>query len=214
MSSPSISALTLGSSLSAAMQALTKKPMKPRRTPCFFSKLSLYSARSAMTWLMSTSLKVVSWAAVFCDSLRRSAMVLRSRLIATRSSRSARGRGPACTGAGAGRGGAFGGARFERVQHVALRDAAVAAGAGDARRIDAAFLRDAAHGRHHGRGSCWTGAAATGFGASALGAGAALWAQPAFAAACGFLAAARRAFPSRLRRWRRAGRRPGRCRLP
>ncbi len=60
------------------MQALTKKPMKPRRTPCFFSKLSLYSARSAMTWLMSTSLKVVSWAAVFCDSFSRSAMVLRS----------------------------------------------------------------------------------------------------------------------------------------
>src|SRR5579862_1416047 len=103
MSSPSISALTLGSSLSAAMHALTKKPMKPRRTPCFFSKLSLYSLRRAMTWLISTSLKVVSWAAVFCDSLSRSAIVRRRRDMATRSSRFALGRGPAgTTGAGAG----------------------------------------------------------------------------------------------------------------
>ena len=99
MSSPSISALTFGKSFNAAMQALTKKPMKPRRTPCFFSKLSLYSVRSAMTWLISTSLKVVSCAAVFCDSLRRSAIVRRSRVIATRSSRSAFGRGPAGIGA-------------------------------------------------------------------------------------------------------------------
>jgi hypothetical protein len=46
---------------------------------------------------MSTSLKVVSMAAVFCASLRRLAMVRRSRVIFTRSSRSARGRGPAGT---------------------------------------------------------------------------------------------------------------------
>ena len=50
-----------------------------------------------MTLVMSTSLKVVSMAAVFCASLRRLAMVRRSRVIFTRSSRSARGRGPAGT---------------------------------------------------------------------------------------------------------------------
>ena len=49
------------------------------------------SLRSAITAVMSTSLKVVSWAAVFCDSFRRSAMVLRSRVIGTRSSRVALG---------------------------------------------------------------------------------------------------------------------------
>ena len=42
-----------------------------------------------MTALMSTSLKVVSIAAVFCASLRRRAMVWRSRVIGTRSSRAA-----------------------------------------------------------------------------------------------------------------------------
>ena len=39
--------------------------------------------------LMSTSLNVVSIAAVFCASLRRRAMVWRSRVIFTRSSRAA-----------------------------------------------------------------------------------------------------------------------------
>jgi hypothetical protein len=42
-----------------------------------------------MTALMSTSLNVVSMAAVFCASLRRVAMVWRSRVMRTRSSRSA-----------------------------------------------------------------------------------------------------------------------------
>ncbi len=47
--------------------------MKPRRTPlCFFSNASRYSLRSAMTALMSTSLKVVSIAALFCASFSRS----------------------------------------------------------------------------------------------------------------------------------------------
>src|SRR6266849_9686582 len=86
---PSISALTAGISLSACTQARTKKPMKPSFTPCFFSNRSLYCARSAMTWPMSTSLKVVSMAAVFCASLSRRAMVCRSRVIFTRSSRAA-----------------------------------------------------------------------------------------------------------------------------
>ena len=40
-----------------------------------------------MTSVMSTSLKVVSMAAMFCASLRRRAMVWRSRDIRTRSSR-------------------------------------------------------------------------------------------------------------------------------
>ena len=63
------------------MQAFTKKPMKPSFTPCFFSNSSLYWLRSAITALMSTSLKVVSMAAVFCASLRRRAMVWRSRVM-------------------------------------------------------------------------------------------------------------------------------------
>src|SRR3569833_430378 len=57
---------------------------------------------------MSTSLKVVSWAAVFWDSFRRRAMVLRKRVIGTRSSRASlwRGRaGAAAAGAGAEAGG-------------------------------------------------------------------------------------------------------------
>src|SRR5580658_4994407 len=50
-----------------------------------------------MTAVMSTSLKVVSWAAVFWDSLRRNAMVLRKRVIATFSSRASLWRGPVAT---------------------------------------------------------------------------------------------------------------------
>ncbi len=76
-------------SFSACTQALVKKPIKPSLLPCFFSNTSLYCARIAMMWLMSTSLKVVSIAAVFCTSFRRRAMVWRSRVIFTRSSRAA-----------------------------------------------------------------------------------------------------------------------------
>ncbi len=47
------------------MQAFTKKPMKPSFTPCFFSNRSLYWLRTAIIVDMSTSLKVVSMAAVF-----------------------------------------------------------------------------------------------------------------------------------------------------
>jgi aromatic ring-opening dioxygenase catalytic subunit (LigB family) len=70
----------------AWMQARTKKPMKPIFTPCFFSNRSLYWLRMCITALMSTSLNVVSMAAVFCASLRRRAMVCRRRDIRTRSS--------------------------------------------------------------------------------------------------------------------------------
>src|SRR5581483_1862714 len=89
MSWPSISALTAGISLSAWMLALTKKPMKPSFTPWRFSNRSLYSFLSLMMALMSTSLNVVSMAAVFWASLSRRAMVCRSLVMRTRSSRAA-----------------------------------------------------------------------------------------------------------------------------
>ena len=87
------------------------------------------SVRSAITALMSTSLKVVSMAAVFCASLRRRAMVWRSRDMRTRSSRAASSAGDGArtvTGVGtAGRGRGDGGKR------VGLGDAAVLAGTGE-----------------------------------------------------------------------------------
>ena len=46
MSLPSIEALTTGNFFSASTAAFTKKDMKPSFTPCFFSKPSLYFARS------------------------------------------------------------------------------------------------------------------------------------------------------------------------
>ena len=89
-------------SFSPCTTALVKNPMKPSLLPCFFSNTSLYCARSAMTLVMSTSLKVVSIAAVFCTSFSRRAMVWRSRVIFTRSSRAASSAGEAlrtCTAA-------------------------------------------------------------------------------------------------------------------
>ncbi len=69
--------------------------MKPSRVPlCFFSNASRYSVRSAIAADMSTSLKVVSMAAVFCASFSRLAMVRRSRVILTRSSRAGLRPGP------------------------------------------------------------------------------------------------------------------------
>jgi hypothetical protein len=54
-------------SCSATQQARTKNDMKPSRTPwCFFQ--TPRPVRSAITADMSTSLKVVSIAAVFCAS--------------------------------------------------------------------------------------------------------------------------------------------------
>ena len=95
ISSPSISALTAGNSFSAATAAFTKKLMKPSFWPCRFSNASLYSARSPITAPISTSLKVVSIAAVFCASFRRRAMVWRRRVIFTRSSPPSSGRAEA-----------------------------------------------------------------------------------------------------------------------
>src|SRR5206468_659902 len=90
MSSPRISALTTGMSRSAAMQARAKNDMKPSPMPCCFWKRSLCSARSAITALMSSSLKVVRMAAVCCAWTRRSAIRRRIGLSDTRSSPSAR----------------------------------------------------------------------------------------------------------------------------
>ena len=121
MSSPSISAFTAGSSFRAATQARTKKDMKPRRTPlCFFSKASLYSERSAIAADMSTSLKVVSISAVFWASFRREAMVLRRRVILTRSSPSSSARG-AFGAAGAAAGAAAGRARKSSTSPLVTR---------------------------------------------------------------------------------------------
>src|SRR6266404_3162154 len=91
MSSPRISAFTTGMSRSAAIAARAKNDMKPSPMPCCFWKRSLCSARSAITSVMSISLKVVRIAAVRCAWTRRSAMRRRMGLIGTRSSPSARG---------------------------------------------------------------------------------------------------------------------------
>src|SRR3954451_17025982 len=148
---PSISALTAGTSFSACTQALVKKPMKPSLLACFFSNTSLYCARIAMMFDMSTSLKVVSMAAVFCASFSRRAMVWRSRVIFTRSSRLAssageRARAPAAEGCAHRHSG--GGLRdrrrrrrgaLDRRHHVALGDAAVLAAAFEFSGIDASL---------------------------------------------------------------------------
>src|ERR1700748_1202283 len=116
-----------------------------------------------MTALMSTSLKVVSMAAVFCASFRRRATVWRRRVIFTRSSRSCTGRGPAATG-GAARcrdappssralGGPLRGRTlFQRRQGVALGDAAVLAGTGDLGGVEIVLGGDALHRRGQGLG--------------------------------------------------------------
>ena len=79
--------------------------MRPRRTPCFCSNASPCAARSAVTAVMSTSLKVVSIAAVSCASFSRSPARRRRRLMGTRSSRlcaAADGADSGCTAAGTG----------------------------------------------------------------------------------------------------------------
>src|SRR3989338_1969464 len=110
MSLPSIEALTAGKRFSASVAALTKNDMKPRRTPLWdFSNRSLYFERSAMTSVMSTSLKVVSIAMFDWASTRRSATLASRRVIGTRfSARSPPGETGAAAG-GAGGGGARGG---------------------------------------------------------------------------------------------------------
>ena len=151
---PSISALTAGISFSAWVQAFTKKPMKPSFTPCFFSNRSLYWLRRLISGCMSTSLKVVSMAAVFWASFRRRAMVWRSLVILTRSSRAA-----SLTGDGArtatGAGAAAAGGLAAIGQHVALEHLAALARAGDVVDVDAAIggvLGGGRRGRRAGAG--------------------------------------------------------------
>ncbi len=140
------------------MQAFTKNDMKPSRAPCFFSKSSFSRSRSAITLVMSTSLKVVSMAAVFCASLRRLAMVRRSRRHAH-----------AFLAVGAlARAGEHGGLgscgrcrrrdRREGRQHVFLGGAAVLAGRLDGGGGDALLLGELARGRTGG-GEVGAGAA-------------------------------------------------------
>ena len=129
--------------------------MKPSFTPCFFSKTSLYWLRSAMMAVMSTSLKVVSMAAVFCASFRRRAMVWRRRDIRTRSSRAASDGADGALAAGAGAAGMTRGlmsaAGFSSCcDDVALGDAAILAGAGDGSGVDLVLRHHLAHGRRQG----------------------------------------------------------------
>jgi hypothetical protein len=86
MSVPRTSALTLGNCFRASTAAFTKKDMKPSLIEYFFTNASWYCSRSSLTAVMSTSLKVVSSAAVCWASTRRSAMRRRSVVIGTISS--------------------------------------------------------------------------------------------------------------------------------
>ena len=137
MSSPSIRALTTGTSARASTTARAKKDMKPRSTPCLLLNRSRWRRRRSMSAEQSTSLNVVRIAAVRCASTSRSAMRRRRRLIGTRSTRSAGGRpgaravalprvrrsprrrGP-CGGVGA--------ALADVAEHVLLGEAAILAG--------------------------------------------------------------------------------------
>src|SRR5713226_8867450 len=117
--------------------------MKPRRTPCSFSKRSWYFLRSSITGAMPTSLNVVRIAAVCCDCTRRSATRWRRRDIGTRCSGRPESNASILTGGG----------NFCRLlEHVALGDPSVAARAKDLRGVDALLRRDFLGSRHH-RGS-------------------------------------------------------------
>ena len=121
------------------MQAFTKKPMKPSFTPWRFSKPSLYWLRSAITSLMSTSLKVVSMAAACLRLLEPPGDGLAQAghphpLFAV----GARGRARPGARARAGAG-------LERGQRVALGDPAVPAGTGDGRRLKLVLGDDPLH---------------------------------------------------------------------
>ena len=82
--------------------------MKPNLMSCFLANRSLYFSRASITALMSTSLNVVSSAALSCALFRRLAMVWRIRVILTRSTwrppvlaAGAAGAGAVAAGAGA-----------------------------------------------------------------------------------------------------------------
>mmetsp|Transcript_74768 Transcript_74768/g.230991 ORF Transcript_74768/g.230991 Transcript_74768/m.230991 type:complete len:279 (+) Transcript_74768:558-1394(+) len=108
----SMTAFTPGICCRAKALAFTNADIKPKRTPCVCSNVSLYSLRNAMTWDMSTSWNVVSMAVVFCASFSLLAMLCRIRVILTRLSpleatgASAAGLGVVAAGFGAGLDGA------------------------------------------------------------------------------------------------------------
>jgi hypothetical protein len=78
--------LSGGNARSAAIADFTKNEAIPRPTPNSFLNDSFRRSRSAMTAVMSTSLKVVSIAAVCCASTSRRAIVWRRFDMRTRSS--------------------------------------------------------------------------------------------------------------------------------
>ncbi len=146
-----ISALSWGTRRSASMVAFTKKLMKPSFTPYFAWNASWCILRSAMTVLMSISLKVVSSAATCCDCTSRSAMRRRIGLMGTtRSSRAPVGAGGAARRWR--RGGAVGPARQLRALGVFLQHAAAGAGALHRGGIGARLREDALGGGHDGGG--------------------------------------------------------------
>ena len=70
--------LTAGYISKARTTALVKKDIKPKLTPCFPLKVSLYSFLSSKIGDISTSLKVVNIAVSFLAETKRSATFLRS----------------------------------------------------------------------------------------------------------------------------------------
>ncbi len=76
----------IGCRCSAAAAVLTKKLMKPSLMPWVFSNCSAIALRSLTTSARLTSLNEVSMAIEFFDSISRSAMRLRMRVMATRCS--------------------------------------------------------------------------------------------------------------------------------
>ena len=118
-----------------AHESERRRRASSRSAPCA-------ALRSAITALMSTSLKVVSMAAVCCALTSRSRDALAAAGSSwTRSSRDASSAGDgartATEAAGRGNRSRRGGGALDRRHHVALGDAAVLAGAGDGSGIDA-----------------------------------------------------------------------------
>ena len=109
-------ALAAGISLSARTEAWANADMNPSLMPWSFRIWSLYLERISISEDMSISLKVVSDAAVFCDSFKRSEIRRRMRFIFTRVSFLLPGVAAAGGGVDSGLGSfALGGADFDSV---------------------------------------------------------------------------------------------------
>lgn len=83
-SQTSIDALAVGTSFKAKQQAFAKALINPSLTSWLFKTSSLKRPRICISADMSISLNVVSEAAAFCDSFKRSAIRRRIRDILTR----------------------------------------------------------------------------------------------------------------------------------